>query len=248
MFNLAKHELYRLFVSPLAWVILAVTQLLMAYLFLSSIDAFTALQGQLSAIPGAPGVTALVAVPSMSNAAIITLLVSPLVTMRAFADERRNESLPLLMSAPLSITQIVLGKFLGLFLFLSTIVVLSLLMATSLTLGSPLDGYLLSAALLGLGLLVASFTAIGVYLSSLTRQPSVAAISTFAVLFFLWIIDWAGNSSSEVSVLSWLSFMQHFQSIAQGQINTQDLAFFLMVIVGFLLLTVRTLDRERLAS
>jgi ABC-2 type transport system permease protein len=76
----------------------------------------------------------------------------------------------------------------------------------------------------------------------------VAAISTFAVLFFLWIIDWAGNSSSEVSVLSWLSFMQHFQSIAQGQINTQDLAFFLMVIVGFLLLTVRTLDRERLAS
>jgi ABC-2 type transport system permease protein len=142
----------------------------------------------------------------------------------------------------------VLGKFLGLFLFLSTIVALSLLMAFSLTLGTPLDWYLLSATLLGLGLLVASFTAIGIYLSSLTRQPSVAAISTFAVLFFLWIIDWAGNSSSEVSVLSWLSFMQHFQSIAQGQINTQDLAFFLMVIVGFLLLTVRTLDRERLAS
>jgi ABC-2 type transport system permease protein len=95
---------------------------------------------------------------------------------------------------------------------------------------------------------VASFTAIGVYLSALARQPSVAAISTFAVLFFLWIVDWAGHSNGELSVLKWVSLLYHFQPMTEGRINTQDISFFCLVIGAFLLLTIRKLDRERLAS
>jgi ABC-2 type transport system permease protein len=245
MFNLARHELLRLFLSPLAWVILALTQLLLAYLFLTHIDYFHSIQARIAAIPGAPGVTEMVATPLLGNAAIIILLVSPLLTMRAFAEERRNDTLPLLASAPLSMSQIVLGKYLGNLGFFLLIAVLTLLMPLSLTVASALDFYQLSAAALGLVLLIASFTAIGIYMSSLTRQPAIAAVSTFALLFLLWIIDWAG-STGEFSVLSWLSLLKHFEPMTQGQINTQDLSFYLIVIASFLLLTIRRLDRERL--
>lgn len=245
MFNLARLELLRLFLSPLAWVILALTQMLLAYLFLTHIDYFSSIQARIAAIPGAPGVTELVASPLLGNAAIIILLVSPLLTMRAFAEERRNDTLPLLASAPLSMTQIVLGKYFGNLGFFLILVLLTLLMPVSLSVATTLDFYQLSASMLGLILLIASFTAIGLYMSSLTRQPTIAAISSFALLFLLWIIDRAGDGG-EFSILSWLSLLNHFEPMTQGQINTQDLSFYLIVITTFLLLTIRRLDRERL--
>ena len=101
MFTLARYELYRLFLSPLAWLILALSQLILAYLFLTHIDYFIQIQGQISAIPGAPGVTELIALPLFNDAAIILLLITPLITMRLIAEERRNDSFPLLLSAPL---------------------------------------------------------------------------------------------------------------------------------------------------
>lgn len=246
MFNIARNELHRLFLSPLAWVILALTQLLLAYLFLTHIDYFSSIQARISAIPGAPGVTEMVAMPLISNAAIIILLITPLLTMRTIAEERRNETLPLLASAPLSMSQIVLGKYMGNLTFFLLIALLTMLMLLSLSLGTQLDWYQLSAGMLGLMLLIASFTAVGIYMSSLTRQPTIAAVTTFALLFLLWIIDWAGNSAAGFSVLSWLSLLSHFEPMTRGQLNTQDLSFYLIVIVTFILLTIRRLDRERL--
>lgn len=246
MLNIARNELHRLFLSPLAWIILALSQLLLAYLFLTHIDYFNTIQSRIAAIPGAPGVTEMIAIPLLNNAAIIILLLSPLLTMRTIAEERRNETLSLLASAPMSVSQIVLGKYLGTLGFFILIALLALLMPLSLAVGSTLDMYQLSAGMLGLLLLVASFTAIGLYLSSLTRQPAIAAVSTFTILFFLWIIDWAGNTNEGFSVLSWMSLLNHFQPMTQGQINTQDLSFYLIVITTFILLTIRRLDRERL--
>lgn len=246
MFNIARNELHRLFLSPLAWVMLALAQVLLAYLFLTHIDYFSSIQARISAIPGAPGVTEMVAMPLISNAAIIILLITPLLTMRSIAEERRNETLPLLSSAPLSSTQIVLGKYLGNLAFFVLIALLTLLMPVSLSVGTSLDWYQLSAGMFGLLLLIASFTAIGIFMSSLSRQPTIAAVSTFALLFLLWIIDWAGNSNAGFSVLSWLSLLNHFEPMTRGQINTEDLSFYLIVIVTFILLTIRRLDRERL--
>lgn len=246
MLNIARNELHRLFLSPLAWIILALSQLLLAYLFLTHIDYFNTIQSRIAAIPGAPGVTEMIAIPLLNNAAIIILLLSPLLTMRTIAEERRNETLSLLASAPMSVSQIVLGKYLGTLGFFILIALLALLMPLSLAVGSTLDMYQLSAGMLGLLLLLASFTAIGLYLSSLTRQPAIAAVSTFTILFFLWIIDWAGNTNEGFSVLSWMSLLNHFQPMTQGQINTQDLSFYLIVITTFILLTIRRLDRERL--
>jgi len=249
MLSLAKNELYRLFLSPLAWIILALTQLILAYLFLTHIDYFVQIQAKISAIPGAPGVTELIAIPLLSNAATLLLLIAPLVTMRLIAEERRNESLPLLLSAPLSTHQIVLGKYLGTFSFFLVLLLLISLMPLSLSLGSQLDFGLLASGLLGLALLLASFTAIGLFLSSLTKQPTIAAMTTFACLFLLWIIDWAGNTqitAESSNLFSWLSLLRHYQSLLQGEINSSDIIYYLIVISTFLILTIRRLDSERL--
>ena len=243
MLALTRNELYRLFLSPLAWVILAFSQVILAYLFLTHIDYFVQIQAKISAIPGAPGVTELIATPLLNNVATILLLLTPLITMRLIAEERRNESLPLLLSAPLSMTQIVLGKFLGTLGFFLIFLMLISLMPLSLSVGSNLDFGLLASAFLGLTLLVASFTAIGLFLSSITKQPTIAAITTFAALFLLWIIDWASQSTN---LFSWLSLLNHYQPLLQGEVHTSDIAYYLIVIAVFLTLTVRHLDSERL--
>lgn len=244
MLALARNELYRLFLSPLAWVILALSQLILAYLFLTHIDYFVQIQAKISVITGAPGVTELIAMPLLSNAATILLLLTPLITMRLIAEERRNESLPLLLSAPLSMVQLVLGKFLGTVGFFLILLLLISAMPLSLSVGSNLDFGLLASAFLGLILLVASFTAIGLFLSSLTKQPAIAAITTFSTLFLLWIIDWAAQSTN---IFSWLSLLNHYQTLLQGEVHSSDIAYYLIVIIVFLTLTVRHIDSKRLS-
>lgn len=246
MFTLAKYELYRLFLSPLAWLILALSQLILAYLFLTHIDYFIQIQGQISAIPGAPGVTELIALPLFNDAAIILLLLTPLITMRLIAEERRNDSFPLLLSAPLSATQIVLGKYLGTLGFFLILLALITCMPLSLSSATSLDFTAIASGLLGLVLLVGSFTAIGLFLSALTKQPTIAAISTFSTLFLLWIIDWAGNTGDS-TILSWLSLLSHFQPLLQGDIHSKDIAYYGIIIFFFLTLTIHRINAERLS-
>lgn len=246
MFIIARQELYRLFLSPLAWLILALSQFILAYLFLTHIDYFIQIQGKISAIPGAPGVTELIALPLFNDAATLLLLLTPLITMRLIAEERRNDSFPLLLSAPLSATQIVLGKYLGTLSFFLILLSLLACMPLSLTTATTLDLTAIASGLLGLFLLVASFTAIGLFLSSLTKQPTIAAISTFSTLFLLWIIDWAGNTA-ESTILSWLSLLSHFQPILQGDIHSKDIAYYAIIVVFFVTLSIHRINAERLS-
>lgn len=249
MLTIARNELYRLFLSPLAWLILALGQVILAYLFLTHIDRFMQLQASISAIPGAPGVTELIIAPLFSNVAIILLLLSPAITMRLIAEERRNDSLPLLMSAPVSVMDIVLGKYLGTLIFMIIFLIMASLMPLSLSLGGDLDYWLIASCLLGLLLLVASFCAIGLFFSSLTKQPTIAAISTFSILFLLWILDWSAGTattSPSFNMLSWLSLLSHFEPLLQGNVNTSDIAYYLILIMAFLSFTVRRLNSERL--
>ena len=244
---IARREATAMFQSPLAWVILAVIQVILGYMFLANLDNFFLLQPQLIQLANTPGVTDIVITPLMQVAAIILLMVMPLLTMRSIAEEKRNATLSLLVSAPLGMTEIVLGKFLGLMLFIFVLVSMLMLMPLSLYLGTSPDTGKLLSIYLGLLLLLGSFAAIGLYLSSLTRNQTIAAISTFGVLLMLWIIDWIGASvGSGRSVLAYLSLLQHHQAMLEGVFNTGDVAYYLLLIAGFLGLTIRQLDRERL--
>ena len=235
-----------LFASPLAWVVLAFLQLIFGWVFLSRLNAFIEAQPQIAAMPTAPGLTQIVASPVFATATIILLMVAPLLSMRLVAEERRSQTLPFLVSAPVSITQIVLGKFLALLGVLAIAVALILLMSLSLSLGARLDLGLLAANTLGLLLMAASFAAVGLYFSCVTAQPLLAAIGTYALLLFLWLINISATTPD--GLLNALSLVEHFESFAQGSLALADLGYYLVVIVLFLLLSIRRLDADRLRA
>jgi ABC-2 type transport system permease protein len=247
IFSIAAREIRSLFLSPLAWAILAVTLFILAYLFLSQIEAYILLQPRLAALQGAPGVSDIVVAPLFADAAVVLLLITPLVTMRTLSEERRSRTLSLLLSAPVSMTEIILGKYLGVLAFFLILIGLLTLMPLSLLAGTDLDLGKLAAGLLGLTLVVAAFAAIGLFMSSLTEQPTVAAVTTFGLLLLLWILDWAGNSGLDsTNLMAYLSMLRHYEPLLKGLFNSTDVAYYLLVIALFLGFSIRRLDATRL--
>ncbi|MEE8320752.1 MAG: ABC transporter permease subunit [Gammaproteobacteria bacterium] len=240
--HIAVNELRRLFKSPLAWIILAIVQFLVAIFFYLLLSQF------MGAANSGHGLTATVVAGILQISGIILLLVSPLLTMRLFSEEYRIGTIKLLLSSPVSITELVLGKYIGIIVFYLSILVMIALMPISLMAGTELDLGQLLSGLLGLTLLVSAFAAIGLFISTLTTQPSVAAISTFGVLFVLWIINAAGNSASEqmAQVFSYLSLLRHFDNLLDGLFNSVDVIYYLLVSISFIILSIWRLDAQHI--
>jgi ABC-2 type transport system permease protein len=245
---IAMRELRSLFLSPLAWSILAVVQLILGFLFIGRIELLQLYQAQLLTVENAPGVTEIVLPDLLAYAAIVLLLVVPLLTMRLVAEERRNRTLSLLFSAPVSMTEIVLGKYLGILLFLLVLLALIALLPLSLLAGGSLDYGLTLSGLLGLALVLASFASVGLYVSTLTQHPAVAAIGTFGVLLLFWVLDWSGQGLSGGSVLAYLSLFNHYKPFLDGLFDTADAVYHALLITTFLVLSIRHLDAERLGA
>ena len=247
IFTIARKEYRSMFLSPLAWVILAVIQIILAWSFFTSIDVFFNIQSELSTMPNAPGVTDLIISPLFEVASFVLLMITPLLTMRLISEEKRNATMSLLLSAPVSISEIVIGKYLGLLFFIGTILTLVILMPLSLSVGTELDFAKFFSGALGLLLIVAAFSAAGIYMSSLTENPLVAAISTFGLLLLLWMIN-VNSATAGDSALNYLSLHTHFTAMLRGILNTRDIAYFLLFIFGFIALTIRQLETQRLQS
>jgi ABC-2 type transport system permease protein len=244
---IARKELRSLFSSPLAWAMLAFLQTILAWIFFSRLEAFLQYQSQLSQMPNAPGLTQIVVSPVFGIATIVLLMSVPLLTMRLIAEERRSQTMTFLLSSPVSMTEIVLGKFLALVLFMLVICALISLMALSLLFGGKLDFGLVAANLLGLLLLSASFVAVGLYVSCLTVQPVVAAIGTLAILLGLWLIN-INATNDPGNPVHLFSLLKHYDNFGKGVIALSDTIFFLVFTATFLLLSIRRLDADRLRA
>lgn len=246
--TIGNNEFKRLFNSPLAWSVLAILQFILTLMFLMFMEEFIGVvQPATATMPNPPGVTSIVIAPLYLWTGIIMLAVIPIMTMRLFAEERMNKTLTLLLSSPLSSTQIVLGKFLGSLYFILLVIAMISLMPLSLTLGTSLDWGVVLTSSFGLFLLLSSFAAAGLFISSLTSQPIIAAISSFGLLLFLVVLYLSGNSQSNSSeVFIYLSHFSHFLPFLEGVFNTSDLVYYLLFIVSFLVLAIRKLDNDRL--
>ena len=242
--TIAHKEFRSLFAAPSTWLMLGALQFIFAWFFLARLDAFLQVQAQLTQLANAPGATQAVATPLFGTVALMLMMLVPVFTMRMFAEERRNQTLVLLMTAPVSGTHIVLGKFLGLMLFLLLIITSCTLMVLSLAAGTQLDMGLLLSNALGLLLLAASCASLGLYISSLTVQPVVAAITTLAALFGLWLVEVSAVDSDN----AWRMFAptSHFQSFNSGLLNSADIAYFAVFSAAFLLLTMRRIYNNRI--
>ena len=244
IFTIACKELKALFTSSLAWTLLALVQLVLGWVFMGRLDAFLEVQSQLVQIANPPGVTEIIVAPIFAMAAAVLLMATPLLTMRLIAEERRNHTMTLLTSAPISMTDIVLGKFLGLMIFFCGVIFLVMVLSLSLLMGGTLDVGLLLSNAVGLLLICACFVALGLYISSLTAQPAVAAAGTLGVLLGLWVMDISADDGG--SIMRTLSLLKHYESFNRGLVDTFDLAYFSLFIITFLVLAIRRLDGERL--
>ncbi len=243
MWPITLRELKSMFLSPLAWTLLAVLQFILAWIFLLQVEGFLDIQPRLAKLATAPGITDLVATPLLNSASLIILLLIPLLSMRMFSDEYRNGTFSLLLSAPISTISIVLGKYLALIIFLSVSVVLTAAMPLSLLLGGNLDLGKLTAGVLGLGMALAAFAAIGLFFSSITSRPTLAATGSYGLLLFLWIVNLASGADGNGSQLfAWISPITHLRNMFSGLVTSMDLIYFLLLILTFLTLCVRRLS------
>jgi ABC-2 type transport system permease protein len=238
--TIAWREYKSLLISPLAWAILAVMQIIFAYNFFIDLESYLR-------NPDPQGVTVALLSPLFGWAAILLLFVMPLLTMRLLSEERRNQTMSLLLSAPISMTEIVLGKFVGVMLYLLSLIALLLLMSLSLLIGGTLDYGLLLTSLIGFILLLSGFAAIGLFMSSITYSPALAAIGTFGALFALWLVQMASEWLNS-PIFDQISVISHYISFLQGTLNTGDVAYYVLFTTLFLLLSIRRLDAVRLGG
>jgi ABC-2 type transport system permease protein len=241
-FSIAWRELRNLFLSPLAWVLLAAVQVILAWLFLTGVQNF---RGNTA---GVEGVTDQVVAGLLSVSSIVLLLIVPLLSMRLVSEERRSGSLSLLLSAPVRMSEIILGKYLGLMGFLAVVVLMLLAMPLSLAVGTHLDFGKLASSALGLMLLLGACAALGLYMSTLTRQPAVAAVASLGVLLFLWFNRFGQDDVHFSAVLRYLSIVEHYSPFLRGSIDSTDIAYYLLFIASFLILSIRRLDSARLQA
>jgi len=253
IFTIAGKELKSLFALPLAWLVLTVMQLIVGYVFLKRLDDFLQIQPQLARMMSPPGVTELVAAPTFATAALMLLFAVPLLAMRLVAEERRNQTMVFLISAPVSITDIVLGKFLGVMAFLLLVIGLITLMPLTLAAGTRIDYGLLASLAAGLILLTASFAAVSLYVSCLTVHPMAAALGAFSALLAMVLV---GETAADglrsrgwhlpAALAQVFSPLKNFEPLAKGIVDTYAIACLLLLAAAALALAVRQLDSHRL--
>lgn len=252
IFVIAGKEIRSLFVSPIAYVVLTGFLLLGGWFFFNLLFRFSYLLTLYTSLQNFEGLQGLnlnehVISPLLHNLTIVLVIMVPVITMRSFAEEKRNGTYELLLTSPLTVTQIVLGKFLGSLFFIFVMILLTgIYPAILLLYGNPELG-ILAAGYLGLLLLGTVFVSVGLLTSSLTENQIVAAVSCFVVLLLLYVLSWPSETAGAAlgDVLKYLSVIEHFSDMVKGVIDTRNLVYFLSLILLSLFLTHRSVEASR---
>jgi ABC-2 type transport system permease protein len=250
VWSIAKKEIKSYFSSPIAYVVITVFLVLTGFFFASAVNWFSAQSIQMSQNPYYSqqiNINQMVFSPLFHNMSIILLLMLPLLTMRLFSEEKKIGTEELLFTSPVSIGQIIVGKFVAALGVLAVMLALSFLPAIFTFLwGNPelaqiLNGYL------GLFLMGAAFIAAGIFFSSLTENQIVSAILTFGALLLFWILNWAAYSATGMwkGVLDYLSIFQHFDDMTRGILDTADVAYYVSFAFFGLFLTHSVIQSRR---
>jgi ABC-2 type transport system permease protein len=249
---IAGKDLRSQFVSPIAYVVLTGFLLLGGWFFFNLLARFNFLLNLYLSFRNPEAMQRLnlnefVIAPLLHNLSVILVILVPVITMRSFAEEKRSGTYELLMTSPLSVTEIVLGKFLGAFAFVFIMLLLTGVYPLILVLyGNPETGVILSG-FLGLLLLATAFVSVGLLTSSFTENQIIAAVSCLVLLLLLYVISWPADTAGETmgAVLKYASLTEHFSEMVKGVIDTRDLAYFGSVIVLALFLTQRSVESLR---
>jgi ABC-2 type transport system permease protein len=260
---IARKELSIYFTTPWAYVVFTAMIALSSFFFIGMLDTFQEVQdmartmgwARLPADYGAyKNLTDGVVIQLWGVVTVITLFVAPFLSMRLFAEEKRQKTFELLMTAPLRPSEIVLGKYLGGLGVIAATLGLTIAFPLVLQLfgvspeGQPVLEW--TTVLLGyFGVLLwgATCIAVGMFVSALTESQMLAAFLTFTVLLPWMLLRGLARGAEEPwrSVINHLSFDSQLQNLMKGVLDLKALIFFASVILVSLLLTHRTVEAQR---
>lgn len=246
---IASKELKTYFTSPIAYVLMGVYALPFGYFFYALLLYFDQQSTQGSGLAGAPpvNINEQLIRPVFLNTMVIFLFVLPLITMRTYAEEKRSGTIELLLTAPLTDVQIILGKFFGsLGLYAAMLAITAVHIGLLFLFGTP-EWRPILTTYLGMLLMGGCFISVGLLISSLTKNQIIAAMVTFVVFLMLWVINWVASfmGPTTQAVLNYLSITDHLDDFTRGILDTKHLVYYISFITFGLFLTARSLDTER---
>jgi ABC-2 type transport system permease protein len=227
----AQRELRSYFLSPLAYVVIALFLALAGYLF--ALILANAREASLRGL--------------IQNVSVLYLFIVPAISMRLLAEEQRTGTVELLLTNPVQEWEIVTGKFLASIMLVLVMLACTLLFPLFLFIfGSPDRGPMI-AGYLGIFLQAAAFLSIGLWASSVTQNQIVAAIVSFALLLIFWLSDNLGQflGGTIGQIVSYTSVNSHFQSFPQGVIESKDVIYYLTLVIAGIVLSTLSLQSRR---
>lgn len=243
-------ELYSFWASPILYVVLFVFFLLSGYFFYSAVAYYNVLSFQATQNPFIAqelNPISMVVRPFLLDTSIVLLLLSPLLTMKLFAEEKKTGTIELLFTYPITEVGLVSAKLAAvvtvlLVLLIGTLPYMVFLgYLTKLSIGAVVSGYL------GVILMGTAFLSLGLFTSTLTQNQIIAATLSFGALLGFWIISWMKSITYSTlgKICEYISLTYHFDPFVKGLIDTRHVAYYLIFIIFFVFLTIRRLDVER---
>ena len=251
---IVEKEWRHYFGSPIAYVALMVWTLLFGIFFYFAFSLFlrqSMMAAQQMEFGGGPkmSINEWLIRPVLHNMAVVALFIAPMLTMRLFAEEKRQGTIELLATAPLTDLQIVLGKFLaavGLYGLMIVAGLANLALVWHYASTPPEWKPVLTGAL-ALLLFGACFIALGVFVSTLTRNQIVAGILSFCLFLGIWTLGWADDPSAGpvMRAVAYLGVTTHMEDMVKGVVDLKDVVFYLSFIAFGLFLAHQSVQSQR---
>lgn len=232
--TIAGRELKAYFLSPFAWIIIALIAAFTGYVFVFQVVGFTRVADL---------------TPVFYIFVVVALFLTPALTMRLFAEEYKLGTIELLFTAPARDWEIVVGKFLAAWLGFAALLIPTLWLVLILMRYSSPDFGVLAASYLGLLMLGAAFVGIGMFASSVTQNQFIAFMLGMVIFLFLWFADAPANALGQSDAFSdfmrYIALPGHFQDFFTGVIDTQHLLYFASLAVLSIVLTTLVVSSRR---
>jgi ABC-2 type transport system permease protein len=249
---LMKREIRSYFWSPLAYVLMGVFLFLMGSIFTKFLILYQQYNFQQTMGAG-PSVTLdKLANYFYQNMAFVICFIAPFVTMRLYAEEKRQSTMELLLTAPVTSLSIVLSKYLSAMALITTVVVLTVLYVVFLVSWGNPDIQVILSTYLGLILMLSAYISVGALISAFTSSQAIAAIFTFLTVLLLWLFQAFGQGMTATTgfiewgpLLIYLSPLSHFSSFANGLIQVKDVVYFVSFTAVALFFTHQVVESHR---
>ena len=251
--TITRRELMSYFVSPIAYVILMVFMFIVGWFFVGLVLSYSEFSMRASGNPmwaEQVNLHDIVIRNFYSTFGVIMIFMAPMLTMRTMAEERRLGTAEMLLTSPITTSQLVIGKYLGALCFGGFMLLLTFQYPLYLIFqGASLEAGPMAAVYLGSLLMLGAFLAVGVFSSALTSNQIVAAAVAFVICLFFWVVgflgDIGGGSGEYSELLKGLSISEHFQDFLKGVVDTGAVVYYLTFIAFGLFLSARVIDSGR---